>query len=157
MPPLTAVSDPLLGLLQVSNLLSELLVGDKQQHDVWQDELGVPEGDSITFEQWQSFMVSCMRRHAEAEANFYLVNATTPAQLFHVLRRQVNPLQPLSTPPPPNLPIPCFFPAPIFVRGAPVMYFLPAEGSQQMDRGREWWTCVVPSSPDASCGLIPCR
>ena len=75
--------------MQVSELLSELLVGNKNQHEVWQQELGIPQGDSISFEQWQAFMVSCMRRHAEAEANFYLVNATTPAQLFHVLRRQV--------------------------------------------------------------------
>ncbi len=77
---------------QVSTLLSELLVGENQQHEaarVWQRELGVLEGDSISFELWQAFMVSCLRRNAEAEANFYLVNATTPAQLFHVLRRQV--------------------------------------------------------------------
>eukprot|EP00873_Tetraselmis_striata_P040829 jgi/Tetstr1/461093/TSEL_006236.t1 len=56
---------------------------------VWR-ELGLPAGEDITFEQWEAFMVQYMRRHAESHANFFLVNATTPAQLFHVLRRQVN-------------------------------------------------------------------
>lgn len=55
---------------------------------VWR-ELGLPAGEDITFEQWEAFMVQYMRRHAESHANFFLVNATTPAQLFHVLRRQV--------------------------------------------------------------------
>uniref|UniRef100_A0A061RGW0 2-oxoglutarate dehydrogenase E1 component n=1 Tax=Tetraselmis sp. GSL018 TaxID=582737 RepID=A0A061RGW0_9CHLO len=53
-------------------------------------ELGLPEGEPISFDRWQSFMVQYIRRHAESEANFFLVNATTPAQLFHVLRRQMN-------------------------------------------------------------------
>ena len=35
-------------------------------------------------------MVQYMRRHAERQANLFVVNATTPAQLFHVLRRQMN-------------------------------------------------------------------
>lgn len=56
---------------------------------VWR-ELGLPAGEDITFQQWEAFMVQYMRRHAESHANFFLVNATTPAQLFHVLRRQVR-------------------------------------------------------------------
>ncbi len=35
-------------------------------------------------------MVQYMRRNAERQANIFVVNATTPAQYFHVLRRQVN-------------------------------------------------------------------
>lgn len=35
-------------------------------------------------------MVQHMRRHAERLANIFVVNATTPAQMFHALRRQLN-------------------------------------------------------------------
>ena len=35
-------------------------------------------------------MVQYMRRNAERQANMFVVNPTTPAQLFHVLRRQMN-------------------------------------------------------------------
>lgn len=35
-------------------------------------------------------MVQFIRRNAERHANLFVVNATTPAQLFHVLRRQMN-------------------------------------------------------------------
>lgn len=35
-------------------------------------------------------MVQHMRRHAERLANMFVVNVTTPAQLFHALRRQLN-------------------------------------------------------------------
>ena len=39
---------------------------------------------------WQQVMVQHMRRHAERLANMFVVNATTPAQMFHALRRQLN-------------------------------------------------------------------
>lgn len=39
---------------------------------------------------WQQVMVQHMRRHAERHANMFVVNATTPAQMFHALRRQLN-------------------------------------------------------------------
>lgn len=39
---------------------------------------------------WQQVMVQHMRRHAERLANIFVVNATTPAQMFHALRRQLN-------------------------------------------------------------------
>ena len=39
---------------------------------------------------WQKVMVQHMRRHAERLANMFVVNATTPAQMFHALRRQLN-------------------------------------------------------------------
>ncbi len=35
-------------------------------------------------------MVQFVRRNAESHANLFVVNATTPAQLFHALRRQMN-------------------------------------------------------------------
>lgn len=35
-------------------------------------------------------MVQFVRRDAERHSNIFVVNATTPAQLFHVLRRQMN-------------------------------------------------------------------
>jgi len=35
-------------------------------------------------------MVQFIRRNAERHANLFVVSATTPAQLFHALRRQMN-------------------------------------------------------------------
>jgi hypothetical protein len=35
-------------------------------------------------------MVQYMRRNAERQANMFVVAVSTPAQLFHVLRRQMN-------------------------------------------------------------------
>ena len=35
-------------------------------------------------------MVQFSRRYAERQANMFVVCATTPAQLFHALRRQMN-------------------------------------------------------------------
>lgn len=43
-----------------------------------------------TQDVWQKVMVQHMRRHAERLANMFVVNATTPAQMFHALRRQLN-------------------------------------------------------------------
>lgn len=39
---------------------------------------------------WDRHMVQFIRRNAERHANMFVVNATTPAQLFHALRRQMN-------------------------------------------------------------------
>ena len=41
-------------------------------------------------EAWEGFMVQYSRRFAERQANLFVVCATTPAQLFHALRRQMN-------------------------------------------------------------------
>ena len=35
-------------------------------------------------------MVQYARRNAERHANMFICNVTTPAQMFHVLRRQMN-------------------------------------------------------------------
>lgn len=39
---------------------------------------------------WSAAMRRYLRRHAEARANLFVVCPSTPAQLFHVLRRQLN-------------------------------------------------------------------
>ncbi len=41
-------------------------------------------------ESWERLMVQYMRRNAERQANMFVVAVSTPAQLFHVLRRQMN-------------------------------------------------------------------
>ncbi len=55
----------------------------------------VPDSKQLTTfvvaqEKWEGLMVQYMRRNAEQQANLFVVNATTPAQYFHVLRRQLN-------------------------------------------------------------------
>lgn len=39
---------------------------------------------------WEGLMVQFSRRYAERQANMFVVCATTPAQVFHALRRQMN-------------------------------------------------------------------
>ncbi len=41
-------------------------------------------------EAWEGLMVQFSRRYAERQANMFVVCATTPAQVFHALRRQMN-------------------------------------------------------------------
>lgn len=41
-------------------------------------------------DEWFSFMVSYLRRNSERQANMCVVNCTTPANYFHVLRRQIH-------------------------------------------------------------------
>ncbi|KAL3139978.1 hypothetical protein ABBQ38_004265 [Trebouxia sp. C0009 RCD-2024] len=53
-------------------------------------EMGLEPDAHITQDVWQQVMVQHMRRHAERLANMFVVNATTPAQMFHALRRQLN-------------------------------------------------------------------
>lgn len=44
----------------------------------------------MTRARWERFMLQWMRRNAERSANMFVVDATTPAQCFHVIRRQVG-------------------------------------------------------------------
>jgi len=53
-------------------------------------EMGLQPHEPVTGEVWERLMTQWLRRNAEAAANIFVVNATTPAQLFHVLRRQMN-------------------------------------------------------------------
>jgi len=45
---------------------------------------------SLDEASWSAAMRRYLRRHAEARANLFVVSPSTPAQLFHVLRRQLN-------------------------------------------------------------------
>eukprot|EP00884_Botryococcus_braunii_P017628 jgi/Botrbrau1/4549/Bobra.60_2s0036.1 len=58
--------------------------------DVLWAELGLEPLAKITLDVWHGIMGQYMRRQYERQANMFVVNCTTPAQLFHVLRRQVN-------------------------------------------------------------------
>jgi len=54
------------------------------------------ERKPVSLEEWLSFMKSFLMRAREASSNITIVNPTTPAQYFHVLRRQVH--RPFSVP-----------------------------------------------------------
>lgn len=53
-------------------------------------EMGLSEGAPMTEAAWSAFMLAFLRRTAERHANIALVVPSTPAQLFHALRRQAN-------------------------------------------------------------------
>jgi hypothetical protein len=53
-------------------------------------ELGLNERGELTAESWEKFMVQFIRRQAERDANMFVVVPSTPAQFFHMLRRQAN-------------------------------------------------------------------
>ena len=58
--------------------------------DLLWNEMGLKENAPITESDWNNFMVQYSRRNAERHANLFVINATTPAQFFHALRRQVS-------------------------------------------------------------------
>ena len=53
-------------------------------------EAGVDAAALLQGEDWAALMRRYLRRNAEARANMFVVSPSTPAQLFHVLRRQLN-------------------------------------------------------------------
>lgn len=53
-------------------------------------ELGLRVGSDLDAATWESFMVQFIRRQSECDANMFVVAPSTPAQYFHVLRRQAN-------------------------------------------------------------------
>jgi 2-oxoglutarate dehydrogenase E1 component len=58
-------------------------------------ELGLPSSSTpIDRGAWRALMTRFLRRNAEARANLFVVCPTTPAQLFHALRRQLNRARP---------------------------------------------------------------
>lgn len=87
-------SNKRLNRTQVSEILRSIGVtnggGGCELLDLLWSEMGVSEKSEITKNDWESFMIQYIRRNAEKRANLFIVNATTPAQLFHALRRQVN-------------------------------------------------------------------
>ncbi|CAJ1428992.1 unnamed protein product, partial [Effrenium voratum] len=44
----------------------------------------------VTRQEWRQVMQQLYRRNAEKDANIFVLNVTTPAQYFHVLRRQAH-------------------------------------------------------------------
>jgi hypothetical protein len=77
------LSDPFLIYDQNCRLTSEVA-------SVLWSELGLRTGAPLDAETWESFMVQFIRRQAERDANMFVVCPSTPAQYFHVLRRQAN-------------------------------------------------------------------
>ncbi|WIA12981.1 hypothetical protein OEZ85_006593, partial [Tetradesmus obliquus] len=69
---------------------AEAAADDAELAELLWEEMGVPEGQALTRPVWERFMLQYVRRHAERDASVCIVNATTPAQYFHLLRRQVN-------------------------------------------------------------------
>lgn len=53
-------------------------------------EMGLRIGSDLDAATWESFMVQFIRRQSERDANMFVVAPSTPAQYFHVLRRQAN-------------------------------------------------------------------
>lgn len=53
-------------------------------------EMGLGVGSDLDAATWESFMVQFIRRQSERDANLFVVVPSTPAQYFHVLRRQAN-------------------------------------------------------------------
>ncbi len=56
--------------------------------EFWWD-WGIDRDGVLTIDRWEALMEAYLHRNAERTVNMFVVNATTPAQLFHVLRRQV--------------------------------------------------------------------
>eukprot|EP00210_Caulerpa_lentillifera_P002542 g2439.t1 len=77
---------------RVAEILKSIGVtnGGGELLDLLWSEMGVSENSEITQTDWEAFMVQYIRRNAERRANLFVVNATTPAQMFHALRRQCN-------------------------------------------------------------------
>lgn len=58
--------------------------------EVLMQELDFGQQDRIERRDWDVFMAQWMRRNAEKDHNLCVVNITTPANFFHLLRRQMN-------------------------------------------------------------------
>lgn len=58
--------------------------------DLLLNEFDLGPSGRIERQGWKLFMAQWMRRNAEKDHNLCVVNVTTPANFFHVLRRQVS-------------------------------------------------------------------
>lgn len=78
---------------RAADLLASLGAGggdaDAAAAALW-TEAGVPPDAALDASDWTTLMRRYLRRNAEARANMFVVVPSTPAQLFHVLRRQLN-------------------------------------------------------------------
>jgi 2-oxoglutarate dehydrogenase E1 component len=61
-----------------------------ERAEILMQELDIGQADQIQRQDWDMFMAQWMRRNAEKDHNLCVVNITTPANFFHVLRRQMN-------------------------------------------------------------------
>ncbi|KAK9823055.1 hypothetical protein WJX81_005034 [Elliptochloris bilobata] len=76
---------------QTVALLASVGLGEGGEHvELLWSEMGLAPDAHITQDNWERLMVQYMRRNAERQANMFVVAASTPAQLFHALRRQMN-------------------------------------------------------------------
>jgi len=53
-------------------------------------ESGRDDADFLTRDDWVNLMTAWGQRNSERRINIFVVNPTTPAQYFHVLRRQIH-------------------------------------------------------------------
>lgn len=65
-------------------------VGGRRGRKAAEVEEGPPRLALLDEASWSAAMRRYLRRHAEARANLFVVSPTTPAQLFHALRGQLN-------------------------------------------------------------------
>ncbi|CAM6044651.1 unnamed protein product [Sphagnum compactum] len=61
-----------------------------ERAEILMQELDIGQADQIQRQDWDMFMAQWMRRNAEKDHNLCVANITTPANFFHVLRRQMN-------------------------------------------------------------------
>ena len=88
-----AVAGPAGGVRRedAGRLLAALGAADapRAAQSLW-DEAGLTPDQSLDRARWTALMRRFLRRNAEARANLFVVAPSTPAQLFHALRRQLN-------------------------------------------------------------------
>lgn len=73
----------------VSQCLWPCRASSEVMNVLW-SEMGMEMGAELDAVMWEKFMVQFIRRQAERDANMFVVVPSTPAQYFHVLRRQAN-------------------------------------------------------------------
>jgi len=77
-----------------SNVITEEELGsyvqslDNETEAFWMEMTASTKTKGITFEEWCNVMTDWYSRTAEEMTNMFVVNVTTPANYFHLLRRQ---------------------------------------------------------------------
>ncbi|GAQ84781.1 2-oxoglutarate dehydrogenase E1 component [Klebsormidium nitens] len=61
-----------------------------EKAEVLMQELDIPKANRLHKDDWNLVMAQWLRRNAEKDHNLCVINASTPSQIFHALRRQVN-------------------------------------------------------------------
>lgn len=78
------------GYLTRDDLRSVIKGVSPERVEVLLQELDFGSNGRIERQEWDVFMAQWMRRNAEKDHNLCVVNITTPANFFHLLRRQMN-------------------------------------------------------------------